>query len=152
MSTTINPQLSNILETATAASEFRTLLQAVQAAGLVDTLTGSGPFTVFAPTDEAFKSLPTGIFAGLMTDVPRLKSIISYHVVDRKIMSDELHNMTSGGRTSNLKTVQGSPIILKTQGMLQKSLYVNDAKVTKSDVVTSNGVIHIIDKVLMPTS
>ena len=142
--------MSNIVETAIAAGDFKTLVQAIQAAGLVETLSGQGPFTVFAPTDEAFRNLPTGTLEGLLKDLPRLKSILSYHVVNRKMMSAEMHSLASEGRTSNITTVQGSAVTLKTQGIIQKSIYVDDAKVVKPDIETTNGVIQVIDKVLMP--
>ncbi len=148
--TTINQQMSNIVETAIASGEFRTLVQAVQAAGLVETLKGQGPFTVFAPTDEAFRSLPTGTLEGLLKDLPRLKSILTYHVVNRRIMSSEMHELASGGRTPNITTLQGSAVTLKTQGMVQKSIYVDGAKLIRPDIETTNGVIQVIDKVLMP--
>ena len=142
--------MSNIVETAIAAGDFKTLVLAIQAAGLVETLSGQGPFTVFAPTDEAFRNLPTGTLEGLLKDLPRLKSILSYHVVNRKMMSAEMHNLASEGRTSNITTVQGSAVTLKTQGILQKSIYVDNAKVVKQDIETTNGVIQVLDKVLMP--
>src|SRR5712692_944960 len=148
---TINQQMSNIVQTAVAAGNFTTLVRAVQTAGLGDTLSGQGPFTVFAPTDTAFKNLPIGTLDALLKDPQKLKNILTYHVIDHKMTSTEVNSMTSDGRTPNVTTVQGSPVILKTQGTFVKSTYVNDAKVLKSDIESTNGVIHVIDKVLMPT-
>src|SRR5713226_9598224 len=149
--TSISQQITrNIVQTAIAAGEFKTLVQAVQAAGLMDTLSTGGPFTVFAPTDEAFRKLPTGTLEGLMKDLPKLKSILTYHVVDRKINAAEVHDMTTDGRTPNVTTLEGAAVVLKTQGMLQRNEYVNNAKITKAGIETSNGVIHVIDSVLTP--
>ncbi len=146
MSTTVNQQekMSNILETAQSTGQFSLLIQGIQAAGLSATLNGQGPFTVFAPNDEAFRKLPTGTLEGLLRDLPKLKSIVSYHVVDRKITMDEIRNMTSGGMTPSLKTLQGTNLTIKPRD------YVNDSKITKSDIQATNGIIHVIDKVLMP--
>jgi uncharacterized surface protein with fasciclin (FAS1) repeats len=148
--TTVNQQLSNIVDTAVTAGNFGTLVKAVQAAGLEETLKSGGPFTVFAPSDEAFRNLPIGTLEGLMKELPKLKSILTYHVIDRKIMSSEMHSMTLDGKMPTLITLEGSSVTLKTSGIIQKSVHVNDSKVTKPDIETSNGVIHAIDRVLMP--
>jgi uncharacterized surface protein with fasciclin (FAS1) repeats len=156
MSTTINQvkpeQMQNLLETARSTGDFTVLIQAIEKTGLSDTFTKEGQLTVFAPNDDAFRKLPTGTIEELLKDLPKLKSILSYHVVDRKITLDELRNMSSSGRTPNLKTLQGSQLVVKSHNLLVKSEYVNDSKIVKPDIEASNGVIHAIDRVLMPTS
>jgi len=147
---TINQQMSNILDTAKSIGEFKMLMRVIEAAGLADTLKTQGPFTVFAPTDEAFTNLPTGTLDGWLNDPPKLRSIVTYHFVDRKITENEFHRLTTDRRTPSVPTMQGSSVVFKTQGNIQKTMFVNDAKVIKSDIETSNGVIHIIDRVLEP--
>src|SRR6202043_1249861 len=147
---TINQQMSNILETAKSIGDFKMLMRVVEAAGLSDALTGQGPFTVFAPTDEAFRALPTGLLDQWLRDPTQLRSIVTYHVIDRKITENEFHRLTADRRTPGIITMQGSPIVLKMEGSVSKHMFVNDAKVVKSDIETSNGVIHIIDRVLEP--
>lgn len=134
----------DIVDTAVAAGTFGTLVAAVDAAGLVDTLKGDGPFTVFAPTDEAFAALPDGTVETLLKpeNKDQLTAILTYHVVSGKVMSGDL----SDGMTA--PTVQGGDITIKTEG----GVMVNDANVTAADVEASNGVIHVIDKVIMPAS
>jgi uncharacterized surface protein with fasciclin (FAS1) repeats len=141
--------MPDIVDTAVAAGSFKTLVAAVQAAGLVDTLKSPGPFTVFAPSDTAFEALPKGTVEGLLKDVPKLTAILTYHVVSGRVSAADVMRMTSG-KTAEVKTVQGQPVTLKTQGILSKSVYVNDAKVVKADINATNGVIHVIDKVIMP--
>jgi uncharacterized surface protein with fasciclin (FAS1) repeats len=145
MSTTVKQETrTNILETAKSTGDFKLLTQALEAAGLADTFNAQGPFTVFAPNDDAFRKLPTGTIEGLMKDVPKLKGILSYHVVNRRITMNEIRNMTAGGSTENVKTVQGSDLALKPRD------YVNNSRIVKSDIETTNGIIHVIDQVLMP--
>ncbi|WP_394199028.1 fasciclin domain-containing protein [Litoreibacter albidus] len=134
----------DIVDTAVAAGTFGTLVAAVDAAGLVDTLKGDGPFTVFAPTDEAFAALPDGTVETLLKpeNKDQLTAILTYHVVSGKVMSGDL----SDGMTA--PTVQGGDITIKTEG----GVMVNDANVTAADIEASNGVIHVIDKVIMPAS
>ncbi|SFR37121.1 fasciclin domain-containing protein [Litoreibacter janthinus] len=134
----------DIVDTAVGAGSFGTLVAAVQAAGLVDTLKGEGPFTVFAPTDEAFAALPDGTVESLLLpeNKDQLTAILTYHVVAGKVMSGDL----SDGMTA--PTVQGGEITIKTEG----GVMVNDANVTAADIEASNGVIHVIDKVIMPAS
>jgi uncharacterized surface protein with fasciclin (FAS1) repeats len=147
MSTTVKQETrTNILETANSTGDFKLLTQAIEAAGLTDTLRTQGPFTVFAPNDEAFRKLPTGTMEGLMKDVPKLKGILSYHVIDHKMSMDEIRNMTAAGKTWNVKTLQGSELALKPRD------YVNNSRIVKSDIETTNGIIHVIDQVLMPMS
>lgn len=140
-----NVELSDIVETATAAGSFSTLLAAAKAAGLVETLKGAGPFTVFAPTDEAFKKLPAGTVDTLLKPESKAKlaSILSYHVVPRKILAADL-----AGKTMKVKTVEGSEISVNATSGVK----VDDAKVVTADILASNGVIHVIDAVIMPGS
>ncbi len=130
----------DIVDTAVEAGSFTTLVAAVEAAGLVDTLKGEGPFTVFAPTDEAFDALPEGTVAGLLADPDALAKVLTYHVVAGKVMSTDLSNemMTP--------TVNGADITIMTEGGVK----VNDANVVTADIEASNGVIHVIDAVILP--
>lgn len=130
----------DIVDTAVGAGTFNTLVAAVQAAGLVDTLKGEGPFTVFAPTDEAFAKLPEGTVEGLLEDPETLASILTYHVVAGKVMSTDLSDdMTA-------TTVNGADITID----LDSGVMVNTATVTTADIVATNGVIHVIDTVILP--
>ena len=132
----------NIVETAQEAGDFTTLLAAAEAAGLVDTLTGEGPYTVFAPTDAAFAALPEGTVDTLLMEENKdqLTAILTYHVVPGKVMSTDLSNGMMA------ETVQGGSIEIMTEG----GVTVNDINVTTADIEASNGVIHVIDGVLMP--
>ena len=132
--------MANIVETAIAAGSFKTLVEAVKAADLVDTLSGPGPLTVFAPNDEAFAKLPTGTVEGLLKDIPKLKSVLTYHVVPGKVMSSDVSKMQSA------KTVQGQSVSIDTSDGVK----VDNAKVVKADIETDNGVIHVIDSVILP--
>lgn len=133
---------ADIVDTAVSAGSFGTLVAAVQAAGLVETLKGEGPFTVFAPTDEAFAALPTGTVDDLLKpeNKEKLVAILTYHVVPGKVMSTDL----SDGMMA--KTVEGSEISVD----LDNGVMINDANVVTADVAADNGVIHVIDKVIMP--
>ena len=135
--------LPDIVDTASAAGSFATLVAAVQAAGLVDTLKGEGPFTVFAPTDEAFAALPEGTIESLLQadNKDQLVSILTYHVVSGKVMSADI-----AGKELMVETVQGSKIEVDATSGVK----VDDANVVTADVEASNGVIHVIDKVIMP--
>ena len=133
---------ADIVDTAVAAGSFNTLVTAVKAAGLVDTLKGDGPFTVFAPTDEAFAKIPAEDLEALLKDKEALTKVLTYHVVPGKVMSSEVANMNSAA------TVQGQSITIDTQA----GVMVDNAKVVKADIETSNGVIHVIDTVIMPKS
>lgn len=130
----------DIVDTAIEAGSFTTLVAAVEAAGLVDTLKGEGPFTVFAPTDEAFAALPEGTVEGLLADPEALAAILTYHVVSGAVMSGDLSN----GMIAT--TVNGADITIMTEG----GVMVNDANVTTADIAASNGVIHVIDAVILP--
>lgn len=132
--------MADIVDTAVAAGSFSTLVAAVKAAGLVETLKGAGPFTVFAPTDEAFAKLPAGTVDALLKDVPKLKKILTYHVVSGKVMAADVVKLKSA------KTVEGSEVKIDASSGVK----VNNATVITPDVAADNGVIHIIDTVLMP--
>lgn len=134
------PMTKNIVETAISAGSFTTLVSAVQAADLVDTLSGPGPFTVFAPTDEAFAKLPAGTLEGLFEDKAALAKILTYHVVSGKVMAADVAKLTSA------TTVQGQTVKIN----VSNGVKVNNATVTATDIVASNGVIHVIDTVLLP--
>ena len=131
---------ADIVDTAVAAGSFTTLATALQAAGLVDTLKGDGPFTVFAPTDEAFAKLPPGTLDALLADPVKLQAVLTYHVVPGRVTAADVATLSSAA------TVQGAPIAIDTS----MGVRVNDAHVTQADVMTSNGVIHVIDTVLLP--
>jgi len=143
--------MQDIVDTAVNAGSFKTLVTAVKAAGLVQTLKSPGPFTVFAPTDTAFAALPKGTVEALLQDVPKLTSILTYHVVPGKVEAADVMKMTSSG-PAEARTVQGQAVTLKTQGILSKSVHVNDAKVVKADIQATNGIIHVIDRVIMPSN
>ncbi len=134
---------SNLVETATAAGSFTTLVAAVKAAGLAETLSGPGPFTVFAPTDDAFAKLPPGTVEGLLKpeNKSKLVAILTYHVVPGALMAKEVLG------ASKLKTVQGQELSVSTKG---SDVMVDGAKISKTDIAASNGVIHVIDSVVMP--
>ena len=134
---------AEIVDTAVAAGNFNTLVAAVKAAGLVDTLKGTGPFTVFAPTDAAFAKLPPGTVDALLKDPEKLKGILTYHVVSGKVMAADVVKMKTA------KTVQGGSVRIRTKG---GTVMVNNAKVVTTDIACDNGVIHVIDTVIMPTS
>jgi uncharacterized surface protein with fasciclin (FAS1) repeats len=137
--------LKNIVETAIAAGSFKTLVTAVKAAGLVETLSSPGPFTVFAPTDDAFAKLPAGTVEGLLKDKEKLTAILTYHVVSGKVMADDVKKMDSA------KTVQGQDVSIDAKKWhLHRNVKINDANVITADIECSNGVIHVIDSVLIP--
>ena len=139
--TTAPAALKDIVDTAVEAGSFTTLVIAVEAAGLVDTLKGEGPFTVFAPTDAAFAALPEGALDGLLADIPALTDVLLYHVVPGKVMAAEVVNLSSA------TTVQGSDLTITVE---DGAVMINDALVVTADIETSNGVIHVIDAVLLP--
>lgn len=133
--------MKDIVEIAMGDNRFTTLVAAVKAANLVETLKGKGPFTVFAPTDDAFKKLPAGTVEGLLKDIPTLKNILLFHVVSGKVMAADVVKLTSAN------TVLGKPVAVNvTNG----KVVVNDANVVITDIEASNGVIHVIDSVLLP--
>ena len=132
-------QAKDIVDTAVAAGNFKTLATALQAAGLIDTLKGKGPFTVFAPTDEAFAKIPKADLDALLKDKAKLTAVLTYHVVPGKVMAKDV-------KAGMVKTVQGSSLTVATVG----GVTVDKAKVVKTDIVADNGVIHVIDSVVMP--
>lgn len=132
-------QAADIVDTAVSAGNFKTLVTAVTAAGLVDTLKGPGPFTVFAPTDAAFAKIPKADLDALLKDKAALAKVLTYHVVSGKVMAKDV-------KAGSVKTVQGGSVTLATAG----GVTVNGAKVVVADVAASNGVIHAIDTVIMP--
>lgn len=130
---------ADIVDTAVKAGSFKTLATALQAAGLVDTLKGKGPFTVFAPTDEAFAKIPKADLDALLKDKAKLTAVLTYHVVPGKVMAADV-------KAGKVKTVQGSDLTIATAGGVK----VDNANVIKTDIVADNGVIHVIDSVIMP--
>ena len=142
--------MSDIVETAVSAGNFRTLVTAVQAAGLVETLKSPGPFTVFAPTDEAFGKLPPGTVEGLLKDLPKLRAVLTYHVLAKRVSAADALALTKSGQEVRVPTVQGAPIRVHSEGLVRKRVIVNDATVVTPDIQASNGVIHVIDRVILP--
>lgn len=130
----------DIVDTAVSAGQFNTLATALQAAGLVDTLKGPGPFTVFAPTDEAFAKIPKADLDALLKDKAKLTAVLTYHVVPGKVMAKDV-------KAGALKSVEGSPITVAATG---NKVMVDNATVTKTDINADNGVIHVIDSVIVP--
>ena len=137
--------MKNIVEIAAEAGSFNTLVAAVKAAGLVETLSGTGPFTVFAPTDAAFAKLPAGTVEALLADKAKLTSILTFHVVAGKVMAADIINANGATPT----TVNGLPLDVVVR---DGKVYVNGTQVVTADIVASNGVIHVIDAVLLPTA
>lgn len=130
---------ADIVDTAVAAGSFKTLVSLVQKAGLVETLKGAGPFTVFAPTDEAFAKVPKATLDMLAANPDKLKAVLTYHVVSGKVMAADV-------KAGPVKTVQGTTAMLATKG----GVTINKAKVVKADIACDNGVIHVIDAVILP--
>lgn len=130
----------DIVDTAVSAGSFNTLVSAVQAAGLVDTLKGKGPFTVFAPTDEAFAKIPKADLEALLKDKEKLTAVLTYHVVPGKVMAADV-------KSGEVRTVQGQALRVSAGN---GKVAVNDANVVKADVTADNGVIHVIDRVVLP--
>lgn len=134
---------ADIVQTAVSAGDFNTLVAAAKAAGLVETLQSDGPFTVFAPTDEAFSKLPEGTVESLLADPDALREVLLYHVVPGKVLAADVVTLTRA------TTVQGSDVhIMVSEG----SVRINDANVVQTDIETSNGAIHVIDSVILPRS
>jgi uncharacterized surface protein with fasciclin (FAS1) repeats len=135
----LSVQAKDIVDTAVGAGNFKTLAAALTAAGLIDTLKGKGPFTVFAPTDEAFAKIPKAQLDALLADKAKLTAVLTYHVVPGTVMSKDV-------KAGKVKTVQGSELTITTMG----GVMVDGAKVSAVDVVADNGVIHVIDSVVLP--
>jgi uncharacterized surface protein with fasciclin (FAS1) repeats len=135
----VSAQAKDIVDTAVSAGQFNTLATALQKAGLVDTLKGKGPFTVFAPTDEAFAKVPKDQLDALLADKEKLVAVLTYHVVPGKVMARDV-------KAGKVKTVQGQSLTVSTAGGVK----VDDANVIKTDIAADNGVIHVIDSVVLP--
>jgi uncharacterized surface protein with fasciclin (FAS1) repeats len=135
----LSAQAKDIVDTAVAAGQFKTLATALQAAGLIDTLKGKGPFTVFAPTDAAFAKIPKAQLDALLADKAKLTAVLTYHVVAGKVMAKDV-------KAGKVKSVQGSELTLATAG----GVTVDGAKVVQADIAADNGVIHVIDTVVLP--
>ncbi|MCT7982003.1 fasciclin domain-containing protein [Laspinema sp. A4] len=133
--------MADLIETAQELGQFNTLMTLVESADLLDLLKSPGPYTVFAPTDEAFAALPSNTLANLREDIPKLKKILCYHVLNGDVRTDNLEELASA------ETVEGSVVGVDTSDGIQ----INDAKVLSADRLTDNGVIHAIDKVLIPS-
>jgi uncharacterized surface protein with fasciclin (FAS1) repeats len=134
------PPLRNIVETATAVENFTTLVTALRATGLADTLAGRGPYTMFAPTDEAFAKLPAAALAALMRDTARLRAVLNYHVVNGYLTARDL-------KSGALKTLQGSPL---NAVVTSADVRINGARVTQADFMGTNGVLHALDALILP--
>lgn len=132
--------MKNIVETAADSGNFKTLIRAVQEVGLVDSLSSEGPFTIFAPTDEAFEKLPDGTIDNLLNNKEELTNILTYHVIPEKIMSDSVSNLKTA------KTANGKHIPIDNSDGIK----IDNAKIIQKDIECSNGVIHVIDNVLLP--
>ncbi len=135
--------MHDIIDTAVAAGSFKTLAAALTAANLIDTLKGAGPFTVFAPTDDAFAKLPAGTVESLLNDIPKLTAILTYHVVAGKVMAADV--MTMDGKSA--ATVNGAMLAISTKDGVKLN---GASTVVTPDIACTNGVIHVIDSVLLP--
>ncbi len=133
--------MADLIETASELGQFKTLMTLLESADLLDLLQSPGPYTIFAPTDEAFATLPANTIANWMEDIPKLKRILAYHVLNGDVRTDNLEELASA------ETVEGSLVGVDTSEGIQ----INDAKVLSADRLTDNGVIHEIDKVLIPS-
>jgi uncharacterized surface protein with fasciclin (FAS1) repeats len=136
------PPTKNIVETVNAAGHFNTLVNGINAASLSDTLTGKGPFTLFAPTDEAFKKLPAGALESLRKDSAKFKAVLSYHVIAGYVSARDI-------KSGDLMTLQGTVL---TAAVADSGVHVNGANVKQADIAATNGVVHVIDTVIMPKS
>jgi uncharacterized surface protein with fasciclin (FAS1) repeats len=139
-STTHTAATKNVVDTAIAAGNFTTLVAGIKTAGLTDKLTGKEPFTIFAPTDEAFKKLPSGALEALLKDAAKLKAVLSYHVVIGQVWAKDM-------KSGDMMTLQGTPL---TASISTAGVHVNGAHVKKGDIAATNGVLHAIDAVIMP--
>ncbi len=137
--------MNTIIDVAVADGHFKTLAKALTAAGLVDTLKGTGPFTVFAPTDDAFAKLPAGTLDGLLKDIPKLTAILKYHVLAGKVMAADVLKLNG----KSAATLNGAKLDIATDKGVTLNSKIN---VTKTDIAASNGVIHVVDTVLLPAS
>jgi uncharacterized surface protein with fasciclin (FAS1) repeats len=135
----LSANAKDIVDTAVDAGNFKTLAAALSAAGLIDTLKGPGPFTVFAPTDAAFAKIPKAQLDALLADKAKLVAVLTYHVVPGKVMAKDV-------RSGQVKSVEGSPLTI----VVGNGVMVDNAKITSTDIVADNGVIHVIDSVVLP--
>ena len=136
--------MKNIVETAIDAENFTTFVKAVQAADLVDTLSGPGAFTVFAPTDAAFSRVPSGVLDSVLKDKKELTKLLTYHVVSGKYKASDVKKLKS------LATLQGQSVTVEAHHLFHRGLKIDEAQVIHPDIECTNGVIHVIDSVLMP--
>jgi uncharacterized surface protein with fasciclin (FAS1) repeats len=137
--------MGGICDTAIAAGNFKTLVAATKAAGLVETLNTKGPYTIFAPTDDAFAKLPKGTVESLLKDIPKLKAILTYHVIEGAVPASDVV------QHKKLTTLQGQDLkVDAAKWHLHKSVKINEANISKADIKADNGIIHVIDKVLLP--
>ncbi|UCC81337.1 MAG: fasciclin domain-containing protein [Candidatus Zixiibacteriota bacterium] len=139
----VKADLTSILETAQTAGTFSTLLTAVEAAGLTDALSGEGPFTIFAPTDAAFAALPEGTVQALLKDKEKLSSILTYHVLSGAVKAESIVELDKA------ETLNGQSVSIK---VVEKKVMIDNALVTTTDIICTNGVIHVIDSVILPKS
>ena len=139
-STNYTPPSKNVVETLAAASDFSTLTSGIEASGLSETLTGKGPFTLFAPTDEAFKKLAPGAMDALRKDPAKFKAVLSYHVIAGYLSARDI-------KAGNRMTLQGTAL---TVALSDSAVHVNGAAVTQVDMAATNGLVHVIDAVIMP--
>lgn len=142
--------MDNIVQVAVNSGKFPTLVKAVQAAGLVDALSAPGQYTVFAPSEEAFRAVPKSTLDSLMADKERLGSVLKYHVINGKYMSKDVLTGIKSSGTLEIPTLHGDKVRLTETGSTKRSLKIDDANIVTSDIQASNGVIHVIDKVIMP--
>jgi transforming growth factor-beta-induced protein len=142
--------MENIVEVAVKSGKFPTLVKALQAAGLVDALSSSGPFTVFAPTEEAFKSLPSGTLDSLLADKQKLGNVLKYHVVSGKYNSTDLLPSLRKSKSLKVPTLMGEQVTISMSGLVKKIIRINQANIVSTDIQASNGVIHVINKVIIP--
>jgi uncharacterized surface protein with fasciclin (FAS1) repeats len=141
-------EAADLVDTAVEAGNFKTLVTAIEAAGLVETLKSDGPFTVFAPTDAAFAALPDGTLESLLADTAELQGVLTYHVVAGRVLASDLTG--EGERELTVKTVQGQELLVSVGP--DGSVTVDGARVTQTDLIAGNGVIHVIDAVVVPES
>ncbi len=144
--------MENIVQVAVKSGKFPTLVKAVETAGLVEFLSSPGQYTVFAPSEEAFKAIPKSTLDSLMADKEKLADLLRYHVIDGKYMSKDVSMSIRGTGTVEMATLHGEPVKIHGDRTTEKRIKVNDANIVTSDIEASNGVIHVIDKVIMPNS
>jgi uncharacterized surface protein with fasciclin (FAS1) repeats len=142
--------MADIVDTAVSAGQFRTLVTAVQAANLAGALKGTGPFTVFAPNDDAFARLPAGTVQGLLKDPAALAKVLTYHVVSGRVRAADALRLSEGGKSVPVETLNGAKLQISSEGLIRKKVHVDGAEVITPDIEASNGIIHVVDRVLLP--